>query len=76
MNLMPTIELFDKPGTARVERAIAADQRGRVYYEGTYWHARFYVLNQQLQAEVAERVTVIGRQGITLLVQSQLLAAY
>lgn len=69
MNLMPTIELFDQPGTARVDRLIAADQRGRVYYEGTYWHARFYTLNAQLQAEVSSWVTVIGRQGITLLVQ-------
>ncbi|MBD0267142.1 NfeD family protein [Pseudanabaena sp. FACHB-2040] len=73
MNLMPTVELFEKPGTARVERAIATDQRGRVYYEGTYWHARFYSLNQQVQVEVAERVTVIGRQGNALLVQPLLL---
>ncbi|HEY9738401.1 MAG TPA: NfeD family protein [Trichocoleus sp.] len=74
MNLMPTVELFEKPGTAKVDRIITVDQRGRVYYEGTYWHARFYVLNHQVQSEVASLVTVIGRQGLTLLVQPLLAA--
>lgn len=75
MNLLPTIELFEQPKTAKVDRVIETHQRGRVYYEGTYWHARFYSLNHQVQAEVASLVTVIGRQGLTLLVQPLLAAA-
>ena len=68
MDMQPTVELFEKLGMARVEKSIAADQRGRVFYEGTYWPARFYSVNT-LQAEVTDWVTVVGRQGITLLVQ-------
>lgn len=68
MDLLPTVELFERLGTARVERAIAGNERGRVFYEGTYWPARFYSADA-LQAEVSDWVTVVGRQGITLLVQ-------
>lgn len=75
MNRLPTVELFAQPKTATVDRPIEANQRGRVYYEGTYWHARFYSLNAQVQAEVASLVTVVGRQGLTLLVQPLLSAA-
>lgn len=68
MDLAIKVELFEKPGKARVERAIAAHQRGRVFFQGTYWPARFYSSSNCVNAEIASWVTVIGRQGLTLLV--------
>jgi len=68
MDLAINVELFDKPGTARVERAFGPNQRGRVFFEGTYWPAKFYIPETLINAEVRSIVTVIGRQGLTLLV--------
>ncbi|PSN18788.1 hypothetical protein C7271_10725 [filamentous cyanobacterium CCP5] len=62
------VELFNRPGKARVERPIQPDQQGRVFYGGTYWPARFYDSAEFVNTEVASQLSVVGRQGITLLV--------
>ncbi|NJL46597.1 MAG: hypothetical protein HC929_02630 [Leptolyngbyaceae cyanobacterium SM2_5_2] len=72
MDLTHTIELFKEQKTARVERAITPRDKGRVFYEGTYWPARVYNGGDAFLADfaldVSSWVTVIGRQGLTLLV--------
>lgn len=68
MNLTATVEFFKQPGTARVEREITSVQRGRVYYEGTYWPAQLYRVEYSGTLAIASSVIVIGRQGLTLLV--------
>ncbi|MCG8368036.1 MAG: NfeD family protein [Pseudanabaenales cyanobacterium] len=71
MNLRPAVELFEKPGLGRVDKAIAPNHRGRVFFEGTYWPARLYSADAPLMAiaEVESAVSVLGRQGLTLLVR-------
>jgi membrane protein implicated in regulation of membrane protease activity len=72
MELTHTVELFKEPKTARVERTITARLKGRVFFEGTYWPARVYETAEGLVGDyaldVSSWVTVIGRQGLTLLV--------
>lgn len=62
------LELFSRPGTARVDRPISPHQRGRVFFKGTYWPARFYQPEAFIQVDASSMVTVVGRQGVTLLV--------
>ncbi|MFE4104986.1 NfeD family protein [Almyronema epifaneia] len=61
-------EFFQTPGLGRVERAIVADKRGRVFFNGTYWPAQFYESEQLAIAEAKTWVSVLGRRGLTLLV--------
>jgi membrane protein implicated in regulation of membrane protease activity len=70
MNLTHTLELFDTPKPARVELPITAQDKGRVFYEGTYWPAQLYPTEAGATYALAPSslVTVIGRQGLTLLV--------
>ncbi|NEQ31754.1 MAG: hypothetical protein F6K04_12240 [Leptolyngbya sp. SIO4C5] len=68
MTFETVTEFFQAPGLGRVERAIVADQRGRVFFNGTYWPAQFYDLEQQAIAEAKTWVSVLGRRGLTLLV--------
>ncbi|MBE9136072.1 NfeD family protein [Nodosilinea sp. LEGE 07088] len=77
MNLTHTLELFDTPKAARVDCPISAHIRGRVFYEGTYWPARFYdgLVDANYALAVSSRVLVVGRQGLTLLVSPLLAAA-
>lgn len=62
------IEWFEHPLTGQVEIAIAPHQRGRVHCQGTYWPARFYYGDCQLEVKPEDFVKVVGREGITLLV--------
>ena len=55
-------------GTGKVERTIAHDQSGRVYFQATYWPAKFCNSACQLKAFPGESIKIIGRQGLTLLV--------
>jgi membrane protein implicated in regulation of membrane protease activity len=67
-----TLELFKEQKKARVEHTITPQRKGRVFYEGTYWPARLYSVADGAIADyaldVSSWVTVIGRQGLTLLV--------
>jgi membrane protein implicated in regulation of membrane protease activity len=78
MNLTHTLELFDTPKPGRVERSITAQDKGRVFYEGTYWPAQLYpvVAGVNYALTPSSLVTVIGRQGLTLLVSPPIAAAY
>lgn len=69
------VELFNQPGKARVDRPIQPDQKGRVFYGGTYWPARFYDSAEFVNMEVASHLAVVGRQGVTLLVAPMIMAA-
>lgn len=77
MNLTHTLELFDTPKTARVERSITAQLGGRVYYQGTTWPARVYegVIDASIAMAPSSWVTVVGRYGLTLLIVPTLTAA-
>ncbi len=80
MDLTHTIELFKEPKTARVERTITAQLKGRVFFEGTYWPARVYEKTEGMVSDcamdVSSWVTVIGRQGLTLLVLPMMNSMY
>ncbi len=62
------IKLFSKPGTGIVEETITETQSGRVKFQATYWPARYYGQDNQVTLLPNDQVTVLGRQGITLLV--------
>jgi membrane protein implicated in regulation of membrane protease activity len=61
------IELFTRPEIGEVVQAIAPNQRGRIKFRASFWPARFYT-ESAFPAMPSEQVTVIGREGITLLV--------
>lgn len=78
MNLTHTLELFDTPKAARVDCPITAQLQGRVYYQGTYWPARFYdggIDAAGTALAPSSWVTVVGRYGLTLLIVPPLAAA-
>ncbi|HSM81679.1 MAG TPA: NfeD family protein [Nodosilinea sp.] len=77
MNLTHTLELFDTPKAARVDRPINAQREGRVFYEGSYWPARVYegVLDASFALAPSSWVSVVGRYGLTLLIAPPLVVA-
>lgn len=66
--LHQAIELFATPIEGIIDRPIASTHAGRVKALGTIWNARFYQFADQLAITAGDRVWVVGRQGITLLV--------
>ncbi len=64
------VQLFVQPGTGKVEELIAPNQPGRVKFKSTSWPARFYNLSDQTTLLPNDPVTVVGRQGNTLLIVS------
>ncbi len=60
--------MFPKPLPATVIESISCHQKGIVKFQGNYWHAKFYQNNAQIAILSGEPVTVIGREGNTLLV--------
>jgi formylglycine-generating enzyme required for sulfatase activity len=61
------IQRFSKSGVGEVVEAIAPNKRGRVKFGGSYWSAQLYP-EAQTQVLPSEQVSVVGRDGITLLV--------
>ncbi|MGF1497230.1 MAG: NfeD family protein [Elainellaceae cyanobacterium] len=57
------------PAAGQVERTITLVQPGRVRFQGTYWPARLQSSYGQVIANPGEWVRIVGRQGITLLVE-------
>lgn len=54
---------------ARVDRTIATNCPGRVYFKATYWPARLYDAETPCQHLPPDCwVEVVGRDGLTLLV--------
>ena len=75
MNLSPVLEMSEvlsfssAKNVARVERAITSGRGGRVYFQATYWPARLYQSDSQRTVLPGDMVTIMGRQGLTLLVK-------
>jgi membrane protein implicated in regulation of membrane protease activity len=68
-SIKPAPELFPSPDTGIVDQAIAPNQPGRVKYQASYWPARLYQVTGSVQLQAQQAVQVVGREGITLLVQ-------
>lgn len=64
-----TTEIFSQQGTAKVLRAITSEDAGRVRFRGTDWPARLNRSDSQIFVVPSAKVLVIGRQGLTLLVE-------
>lgn len=64
----PAVKLFPLIVYGTVEKPITATQTGRVRFQGSSWKARFYRSNYPTVTG-GESVRVVGRQGITLLVE-------
>ncbi len=60
-------------GLAEVCRTITAQRKGRVYFLGSYWPAQLAAAQSPAMVTPGTSVTVIGRQGITLLVDAAVL---
>jgi len=63
------IEIFPQPVRGEVERLIAPDERGRVTSIGSSWFAELYEPNSQTVLMPGQKVIVVGRKLITLLVK-------
>ncbi|MEY2977228.1 MAG: NfeD family protein [Prochlorotrichaceae cyanobacterium] len=68
MTYTSEVVLFQKSGTGRVEEVVTPGQKGWVAYAGSYWSAKFYQADFAGTIAPGEQVTVLGRQGNTLLV--------
>lgn len=64
----PAVTLFPECVYGIVEKPIASTQTGRVRFQGSTWKARFYSPDSPTVG-CGEKVRVIARQGITLLVE-------
>ncbi len=62
------ITMFPTPSMGTVEQTITHRQSGRVKFQASYWPARLYQPDCPPAVFPGERVKVVGRQGITLLV--------
>lgn len=51
-----------------VTESITAIERGRVHWQASYWFAELYQQTAAVTVLPGQRVRVIGRRGITLLV--------
>lgn len=63
------VQLFAEPVIGWVEQKITPHQEGRVACHGTSWPAQFYCPSTEFMVLPNEAVSVIGTQGITLLVE-------
>lgn len=63
------VQLFNEPVIGSVEQQITSHQAGRVACLGTSWPAQFYSPHTEFMLLPNEAVSVIGTQGITLLVE-------
>lgn len=62
------IELFEQAEIGKAVNLITAERPGRVEFAYTRWRARFYYPNTQSMVGPNTLVSVVGRQGNTLLV--------
>ena len=62
------IELFATPVEGVIVRPADASRPSRVRTMGTTWNARFYQFENEISIASGDRVLVVGRQGITLLI--------
>ncbi len=69
MLFQSSLEFFPKPGKGTVVQTITPEKEGRVKYQASYWPARLYGESRWVQADLDQSVIVLGREGITLLIQ-------
>lgn len=62
------VQALAKPVEAITEKPITVNQPGCVKFEGIFWSAAFYRPNSQAVVAPGQPVSVVGIQGITLLV--------
>lgn len=60
---------FKETSLAKVIDEISLRKPGRIYFEGSYWSARLQSSCRQTLALPGSSVKVVGRQGITLIVE-------
>lgn len=63
------VELFAEPVVGWVEQEISDNQPGRVACQGSSWPAQLYCAKSEFVLLPNEAVSVVGSQGITLLVE-------
>lgn len=69
MIVMPDkIEQFPEASFAIVIETITSTKRGRVAWQSTHWFAEFYQPEGAIAAQPNQRVKVVARRNITLLV--------
>jgi membrane protein implicated in regulation of membrane protease activity len=61
-------KMFPQPVRGTAIGEINHTQSGQVKYQGTFWTATLYESDCQLTIQPGEPVTIIGIQGINLLV--------
>ena len=62
-------EISSHTGIAKVVRVITSEDAGRIRFQGTDWPAQFHCPDSQMSALPNTKVKVIGRRGLTLLVE-------
>ncbi len=67
----PDFQLFSQPGTGTVVETITLLKRGRVKYLSSYWPAQFHDESTLSPLIPEQAVLVVGRKGMTLLIQPQ-----
>lgn len=65
----PAVQIFPYPGNGIVTETITTTQRGRVKFDSSYWPARLHEINVPTRLTPQDLVIVVGREGMTLLVQ-------
>ena len=69
--LRTTQKLFPFPVEASVIETITVLDKGRVKYQATSWPAKLYGTQSQAHITPGQAVSIIGREGNTLLVQTR-----
>lgn len=65
-----SVEIFSQPGLGFVERTITPTQLGQIKFQGVFWRAQLYDQSKDAVLQPASPVMVLGRKGITLLVET------
>jgi len=67
-----SVVMFEQGLTGVVERTIKPGAKGQIKFQGSYWSAALYPPHHDKAIPRGQRVTIIGREGITLLVHPML----
>ena len=67
--LSPSSDLTTFQGRGIVERTITPSTPGRVYFQASYWPARFFQPDASSDLHPGAPVEVVDRDGLTLLVK-------
>jgi len=65
----PAAEFLTRPDVGVVVKTITPTQRGRVQYQATSWPACLYGVTTPTTVEPDQPVQILGRRGLTLLIQ-------